>query len=82
MKVKCISKPSGFYKIPPLTIGKIYDSIGVTNIPFSSSRYSDYTGPMYKLKNDLGEISFFGDDCIRPLTLDEIRDLKLEELLK
>ena len=55
----------------PLTIGKVYDVISITHIP---------TGPFFKLVNDSGEISGYSDDCVRTLTLDELRDLKIEEL--
>jgi hypothetical protein len=54
--------------------------IEITHIPFNSRRYDDYTGPFYKLVNDNGEISGYSDECVRTLTLDEIRELKLEDL--
>ena len=81
MKVKCLntSKYNRYDRLP-LTVGKVYDVIEVKHIPFSASRYDDYTGPFYKLINDNGEISGYTDDCVRVLTLDEVRELKLEEL--
>lgn len=81
MKVKClnISKYNKYDNLP-LTMGKVYDVIEITHIPFSSRRYDDYSGPFYKLVNDNGEISGYTDDCVRTLTLDELRDLKIEEL--
>ncbi len=54
--------------------------IEITHIPFNSRRYDDYTGPFYKLVNDLGEVSVYTDECVRVLNIDEIRELKLEDL--
>jgi len=81
MKVICI-RTSRYNKYDdlPLTVDKVYDVIEITSIPFNSHRYDDYTGPIYKLVNDLGEISGYSDDCVRTLTLDELRDFKIEEL--
>jgi hypothetical protein len=63
-----------------LTIGKVYDVIEIVNIPFSPSRYDDYSGPRYKIVNDNDEVSSYSDECVRTLTLDELRELKLEDL--
>ena len=81
MKVKClnISKYNQYDNLP-LTEDKIYDVIEIVSIPFSPSRYDDYTGHIYKIVNDKGEISGYTDDCVRTLTLGELRDLKIEEL--
>ncbi len=81
MKVKClnISKYNRYDRLP-LTVGKVYDVIEVTRIPFSPSRYDDCSGPIYNLVNDNGEVSGYSDECVRLLTLDEVRELKLEEL--
>ena len=82
MKVKClnISKYNKYDNLP-LTVDKIYDVIEITHIPFNSRRYDDYSGPFYKLVNDNGEISGYTDDCVRTLTLDEVRELKINELI-
>ena len=68
----------------PLTVGKVYDVIEITHIPFNAVRYDDchddYTGPIYNLENDHGEISGYTDDCVRTLTKQELRCLALEEL--
>jgi hypothetical protein len=61
-------------------VDKVYDVIEITHIPFNARRYDDYTGPFYKLVNDKGEVSGYTDECVRTLTLDEIRELKLEDL--
>ena len=47
MKVKClnISKYNRYDRLP-LTVGKVYDVIEITHIPFNSRRYDDYTGPI------------------------------------
>jgi len=81
MKVKClnISKHNRYDRLP-LTVDKVYDVIEITHIPFNARRYDDYTGPFYKLVNDKGEVSGYTDECVRALTLDEIRELKLEDL--
>jgi len=80
-KVKCINTSKyNKYDNLPLTVDKIYDVIEITHIPFNSRRYDDYTGPIYNLVNDNGEFSGYTDDCVRTLTLDEIRELKLEDL--
>jgi hypothetical protein len=54
--------------------------IDVTRIPFNASRYDDYTGPIYNLVNDKDEVSGYSDECVRLLTLYEVRELKLEDL--
>jgi hypothetical protein len=61
-------------------VDKVYDVIEITHIPFNARKYDDYTGPFYKLVNDKGEVSGYTDECVRTLTLDEIRELKLEDL--
>jgi hypothetical protein len=87
MKVKCLNTSKyNKYDNLPLTVGKVYDVIEITPgtwspaTPFNSRRYDDYTGPFYKLVNDKGEVSGYTDECVRVLTLDEIRELKLEYL--
>lgn len=82
MKVKClnISKYNKYDRLP-LTVDKVYDVVEVTRIPFSPSRYDDYSGPIYKIINDKGELSGYSDECVRVLTLDEIRELKLNSIL-
>jgi hypothetical protein len=82
MKVKCIniSKYNRYVRLP-LTVGKVYDVIEITHIPFNSRRYDDYSGPIYNLVNDIGEISGYSDECVRVLTLNEIRELKINELI-
>jgi hypothetical protein len=81
MKVKCLNTSKyNKYDNLSLTVDKVYDVVGITYIPFSSSRYDDYSGPRYNIMNDKGEISSYGDECVRVLTLDEIRELKLEDL--
>ena len=81
MKVKCIniSKYNKYDKLP-LTVDKVYDVIEITHIPFNARRYDDYTGPFYKLVNDNGELSGYTVECVRVLTLDEKRELKIEDL--
>lgn len=82
MKVKCLntSKYNRYDRLP-LTVDKVYDVIEVTRIPFSPSRYDDYSGPIYNLVNDKGEVSGYSDECVRVLTLDEERELKLNDIL-
>jgi hypothetical protein len=81
MKVKClnISKYNRYDRLP-LTVGKVYDVMDITRIPFSTHRFDDYSGPIYNLVNDKGEVSGYSDECVRPLTLDEERELKLEDI--
>jgi len=80
-KVKCTNTSKyNKYDNLPLTVGKVYDVIEITHIPFNYRRYDDYTGPFYKLVNDNGELSGYTDECVRTLTLAEIRELKLENL--
>jgi hypothetical protein len=55
--------------------------IEITHIPFNSRRYDDYSEPIYNLVNDIGEISGYSDECVRVLTLNEIRELKINELI-
>ena len=80
MKVICVRSRYNKYGDLPLTVGKVYDVISKIHIPFNASRYADYTGPFYKLLNDRGEISGYTDDCVRELTVAELREEKLREL--
>ena len=81
MKVICLNTSRyNKYDNLPLTLGKVYDVIEIGRIPFSPSRYDDYSGPRYKLLNDLGEVSSYGDECVRLLTKAEEREEKLKEL--
>jgi len=81
MKVICLNTSRyNKYLGLPLTVGKVYDVIEVVRIPFLPSRYDDYSGPRYKLVNDLGEVSSYGDDCVRLLTRSEEREDRLKEL--
>ena len=70
----------GKYDNLPLTVGKVYDVMEIGRIPFSPSRYDDYSGPRYKLVNDLGEVSSYSDECVKLLTKGEERVEKLKEL--
>ena len=82
MKVKCINiSRHNRYDRLPLTVGKVYDVIDITRIPFYPHRYDDYSGPIYKLINDKGEVSGYSNECVRLLNLDEIRELKINELI-
>ncbi len=81
MKVICLNTSLyNRYENLPLTVGKVYDVIEITRIPFSPIRYDDYSGPRYKLVNDRGEVSSYGDDCVRLLTKEEEREERLKEL--
>jgi hypothetical protein len=82
-KVRCFNTSKfNRYDRLPLTVGKVYDVIEITRIPFSPSRYDEYSGPIYKLINNKGEVSGYSDECVRLLTLDEERELKLNDILK
>lgn len=78
-KVICTNNKSSS-KSSPLTIGKMYQVINETYVPFSPSRYDDPSGPFYKIKCDTGEVRHFEADNFRDLTTDEKRELKLEDL--
>lgn len=83
MKVKCISNESWdlLHDLrSKLTIDKIYDVITIENIPFSPHRYDDPSGPFYRIKCDNGEIKHIDAYRFRELTIDEQRELKLEDL--
>ena len=42
MKVKCLNTSKyNRYDGLPLTVGKVYDVIDITRIPFNASRYDD-----------------------------------------
>ena len=79
MKVICIRNKR--WERLPLTIGKMYEVIDKMNITFSPSRFDNPSGPFYKIKCDTGEERHFDPYNFRELTLDEKRDLKLQELL-
>ncbi len=81
MKVVCLNTSRySKYENLPLTVGKVYDVVETTRIPFSPSRPYDDSGPRYRLVNDLGEVSAYGDDCVRVLTKAEEREERLKEL--
>jgi hypothetical protein len=81
MKVICLNiSLYNKYDNLPLTVGKVYNVIEVVRIPFSPTRYDDYSGPRYKLVNDRGEVSSYGEDCVRLLTKEEEREELLKEL--
>jgi hypothetical protein len=77
-KVMCVSNKS--WEPLPITIGKIYDVIRLENIPFSPHRYDDPSGPFYLIKCDNKELKHIDANRFRELTLDEKRELKLEDL--
>jgi len=80
MKVICLNRSRyNKYDNLSLTVGKVYDVIEIS-IPFSPSRPYDDSGPRYKLVNDLGEVSSYGDECVRVLTKAELREERLKEL--
>jgi hypothetical protein len=76
--VICLSN-KGWERLP-LTIGRMYNVIEKMNIPFSPSRYDDPSGPFYKVKCDTGEEKWIESDRFRDLTIDEKREVKLEDL--
>ena len=83
MRVKCVYNESWdlLHNLRnKLTIGKIYDVIKIENIPFSPSRYDDPSGTFYRIKCDNGEIKHINANRFRELTLEEKRELKLEDL--
>ena len=83
MKVKCISNESWdlLHNLrSKLTIDKVYDVLKIENIPFSPHRFDDLSGPFYSIKCDDGEIKRIAANRFRELTIDEKRELKLEEL--
>ena len=83
MKVKCISNESWdlLHNLrSKLTINKVYDVLKIENIPFSPHRYDDPSGPFYSIKCDNGEIKLINASRFRELTIDEKRELKLDDL--
>ncbi len=82
MKVICIDNyPERIGMLSPsLTIDKMYEVIDVTHVPFSSHRYDDPSGPFYLIKDDDGVKKHFPGTRFRDLTIDEKRELKLEDL--
>ena len=78
MKVVCVSC-KGIGGNLPITIGKMYDVISEMDIPFSTSRPYNVSGPFYKIKCDNGEEKSIEANRFRDLTLDEKRELTLIE---
>lgn len=64
----------------PLTPGLIYELISIQKIPFHSSRPFEYSGDIFVVRNNIGEIGHYSDEVFRYLNKEEIRDLKLNEL--
>jgi hypothetical protein len=84
MKVICIDiSPEGVGRfLPKLTLDKMYDVIKEVNILFSPHRFDDPSGLFYLIKGDDGEEKHFQSNRFRELTLDEKRELKLDELFQ
>lgn len=82
MKVICVDNTLGKFGgfKPEISIGKIYDVIEKLNIPFSAYRIDDPSGPFYRIECDNGELKHIEANRFRELTLDEKRELKLEDL--
>ena len=80
MKVICLSN-KGWERLP-ITIGKMYDVIKEVNIPHSPHRYDDPSGPYYLIKCDNGEEKHIETNRFRDLTINEKRELKLNEILE
>jgi hypothetical protein len=82
MKVICIDNyPERIGMLSPsLTIDKMYEVIDVSHIPFSQHRYDDPSGDFYLIKDDEGVNRNFTESRFRDLTIDEKRELKLEDL--
>lgn len=81
MKAVCTrTSRHGKYDDLPLTVGKVYDVVEAVHIPFNPSRQYDYTGPFFKLVNDLGELAGYTDDCVRLLTKAEEREEQLKQI--
>ena len=64
----------------PLTPGLIYELINIQKIPFHPSRPFEYSGDVFVVRNDIGEIGHYSDEVFRYLNKEEIRELKLNEL--
>lgn len=71
---------SRFFGILPLTLGKVYEVIAYKQIPFSAYRPFDFSGTMYTVINDNGDVVSYSDDILRKLNQQEERELKLNEL--
>lgn len=80
MKVICVDNTPGYFTENQLTIGKMYDVIEKLNIPFSPHRFDDPSGPFYTIECDNGEMKRMEANRFRELTIDEKRELKLEDL--
>lgn len=81
MKVMCVSNRS-WGKIPPTTIDKIYEVVSKEYVPFSPHRYDDDSGIFYLIKCDDDELRHISADNFRELTIDEKRELKLNDILE
>ena len=82
MKVICVDNTPGKFGLtkPEISIGKMYGVIEKLNIPFSAYRIDDPSGPFYRIECDNGELKYIESDGFRELTIDEKRELKLEDL--
>jgi hypothetical protein len=82
MKIICVNNTPGKFGgfKPEISIGKMYCVIEKLNIPFSAYRIDDPSGPFYRIECDNGELKYIEANRFRELTLDEKRELKLEDL--
>ncbi len=82
MKMICIKNQdmSSFFGVLPLTLGKVYEVIAYKQIPFSANRPLDFSGTVYTVINDNGEVGSYSTEILRKLNQQEERELKLNEL--
>ena len=82
MKMICIKNEDivRFFGVLPLTLGQVYEVIAYKQIPFSPFRPFDFSGTVYTVINDNGEVGSYSADILRKLNQQEERELKLDEL--
>lgn len=78
--VICISNMSLTLSDLPITQGAIYEVIKSRKVKFNQVRPFDYTGNIFVIQDDNGQVRPYGDDNFRYLNKDELRELRLDKL--
>jgi hypothetical protein len=80
MKIICINAHNQ-WNLFPLTIGKVYEILEIVHIPFSPHRLEEIN-PFLKIKDDNGNIQHYPSEIFKEITVEELREINLNKILK
>jgi hypothetical protein len=64
-----------------LTVGKVYEVIEIVHIPFSPHRLEEIN-PFLKIKDDSGNLKHYSSEIFKEITVEELREINLNKILK